>query len=77
MRVVPDRKASRHIPVLIDFDFRFDASVTERRYDIDMIQKVIREYMIEMANYVELPEKAEVYLMEKSSPVLLEKKEHY
>lgn len=61
-------------PVLIDFDFRFDASVTERRYDIDMIQKVINEYMIEIGKYVELPEKAEVYLMEKSSPVLLEKK---
>lgn len=61
-------------PILIDFDLRFDTDVDERRYTLDMIERFVKSYLEELKHYAEVPENAEVYVMEKPTPVLLEKK---
>jgi hypothetical protein len=62
-------------PVLIDFDLRFNKDETERKYtSIDLIDKIVVGYIDKIKSYVELPEKVEVYVMEKSKPVYDEKK---
>jgi P4 family phage/plasmid primase-like protien len=61
-------------PVLIDFDFRFPLDVIERKYTIQMIEKVVTMYIEEITKYVEVPEKVEVYIMEKEAPLPIEKK---
>ena len=62
-------------PVLLDFDLRFEPSKTERKYDINLIDKIVVEYIHKINDYVELPEKVEVYVMEKSKPVYDETKD--
>jgi P4 family phage/plasmid primase-like protien len=62
-------------PVLIDFDFRFDKDVLERQYTIDIIEEIVATYIEEVKKYVELPDEVNVYLMEKSKPMYVEKKD--
>jgi len=57
-------------PVLIDFDFRFEQKYTERKYTNEMIDKVVDLYINEIGQYIELPKKVQVYVMEKSAPRL-------
>jgi hypothetical protein len=68
-------KHSDICPVLIDFDLRFHKDETERKYTIDLIDKIVVGYIDKIKSYVELPEKVEVYVMEKSKPIYDEKKD--
>jgi hypothetical protein len=68
-------KHSDIAPVLIDFHLRFNKDETERKYTIDLIDKIVVEYIDKIKRYVELPEKVKVYVMEKSKPVYDEKKD--
>lgn len=55
-------------PILLDFDFRFSVNVCERKYTTDMLKEVVNIYMCDMRRYVELPDAANVYVLEKSAP---------
>ena len=61
-------------PILIDFDFRFPLNVTERKYTMTHIEKVIKRYVQELHKYVEITEDVIVYVLEKSAPLIVEKK---
>lgn len=61
-------------PILIDFDFRFNVSVTERCYTIDMIKNIIKLYIVKISEYVKTPDTIDVYVLEKSKPVQCSKK---
>ena len=61
-------------PVLIDFDFRFNIDVTERRYTIDMIKEIVLKYINKISEYVDIPEIIDVYVLEKTQPVQDDKK---
>lgn len=60
-------------PVLIDFDFRFDLDVEDRRYTLPMLEDAIRAYLRELAPFVAV-QNAEVYVLEKPTPVREESK---
>lgn len=62
-------------PVLIDFDLRFEKTVEDRQYTIDMLKNIVTAYIAEIGKYVVLPESVEVYVMEKSKPVYVDKKD--
>jgi len=64
-------KHSDIAPVLIDFDFRFDPSQTDRKYNIEMIDKAVKLYVEKISQYVETPKDVEVYVMEKTAPKLV------
>jgi P4 family phage/plasmid primase-like protien len=61
-------------PVLIDFDFRFPLDQVERKYDLAMLREIVVLYMRELGRYVELDDPPAIYVMEKSSPVVLDSK---
>lgn len=61
-------------PVLIDMDLRFDIGTRERQYTLEMIERFVCAYLLDLKRYVDAPELAEVYVMEKSAPVEVEKK---
>ena len=62
-------------PVLIDFDFRFmNTEDLTRRYDDQIIEKVVELYIKKMSDYVILPDEINVLVMEKESPIYDEKK---
>ena len=62
------------IPVLIDIDFRFpkDDKLTylTRSYTYDHILDILKIYIKHVNNTVNTPEKFNIYVMEKSAPVL-------
>lgn len=62
-------------PVLIDFDLRFEKTMEDRQYTIDMLKNIVTAYIAEVGKYVVLPESVEVYVMEKSKPVYVDKKD--
>nr|QOI90416.1 hypothetical protein HWQ62_00280 [Pyramimonas orientalis virus] len=62
-------------PVLIDLDLRFEKNVTERQYSLQMIEEIVKMYIEEIKRYVELPCFVNAYVMEKSNPVYVEKKD--
>ena len=55
-------------PVLLDFDFRFESHIIDRKYTIDMLKRVLSIYIEDISKYVELPEKIDIYVLEKQSP---------
>lgn len=62
-------------PVLIDLDFRYALNEDNktRKYDISSIKKFVSLYIEELVKYVDEKE-FQVYIMEKSGPVVYEKK---
>ena len=60
-------------PILIDFDFRFSKTMTNRKYSIRHIENVIKRYVEEIYKYVEVNEDVMVYVLEKSKPLYVEK----
>lgn len=61
-------------PVLIDFDFRFEKEIIQRKYTIELIEEIIQVYISEISKFVVVPEDIEVYIMEKPTPTFVEKK---
>jgi len=61
-------------PILIDFDFRFPVTDTERKYTLEHITKVIKRYVEEIHKYIEMNEDIMVYVLEKSKPFIIETK---
>jgi hypothetical protein len=44
-------------PVLIDFDLRFKKDETERKYDIDLIDKIVVEYIDKLKVMLNYPKR--------------------
>jgi P4 family phage/plasmid primase-like protien len=57
-------------PVLLDFDFRFGSQISDRKYTMDMLKRVLSIYVDNISKYVELPENIDVYVLEKQSPTV-------
>ena len=63
-------------PILLDFDLRFDMDNNTRKYTIEHIKHIILSYIEELDQYVDITENIEIYVTEKTSPVLVEDKNY-
>lgn len=57
----------------IDFDFIYDSSVKTHQHTREQVLEFTKAYMKELSEYLQLPEKIDVYVMEKRKPTFDEK----
>ena len=63
-------------PILLDFDLRFNTDHNTRKYTIEHIKQIILSYIEELDQYVNITENIEIYVTEKTAPVLVEDKNY-
>ena len=61
-------------PLRIDFDFIYDRSVLKHQHTREQVTSFVNAYMTEVAQYLKIPEKVQLFIMEKRRPTLDTKK---
>jgi P4 family phage/plasmid primase-like protien len=61
-------------PLRIDFDFIYSREVTSHQHTRDQVCSFVKAYMGEISQYLQVPDKVKLYIMEKRKPTLDSKK---
>jgi P4 family phage/plasmid primase-like protien len=54
----------------VDFDFIYEVSITKHQHTQDQVIAFLKAYMQQVSEYLELPSKVEIFVMEKRLPTL-------
>jgi P4 family phage/plasmid primase-like protien len=61
-------------PLRIDFDFIYERSVSKHQHTREQVCSFVKAYMTEISQYLQIPEKVDLFIMEKRRPTLDTKK---
>ena len=67
-------KSSDIGPLRIDFDFIYERTINKHQHTREQVSSFVKAYMGEITQYLKVPEKVQLFIMEKRRPTLDTKK---